>query len=240
MSFHQDHDAQIATPSALRQSGGLKWHFRALRYRRLHEPFRRAIATFLQAWNPASTHLIIVGPSAGWFLPNSFLRLFSRLTLIDLDTSAPLFFNWRHGRVLRDARTAYEWVHADFVDCLPGLLSQHPKASVLFCNVLGQLGLERQDYETHLAQLSRGLEGRSWASFHDLYSSSILAGELSGASPFTSTEIMDTRMLQRLGCSGEWTDHGTGRVLPEGALRHYFPWRITPTRFHWIEAGAFK
>lgn len=236
MSDHDD--AHRATPSSLRQSGGLMWHVRALRHRRLHDPFRHAIAAFLQGWTPDPSHLIVVGPSAGWFLPGPFLRLFSRLTLIDLDTSAPFFFQWRHGRHLKAGGVGHQWIHADFVACLPQLLSKHPEAAVLFCNVLGQLGLEREDYEGRLAQVPKWLAGRAWASFHDRYSSPIPAGEWAEASPFASTEAMDEGMLQRLGCRGEWTDHGTGGVLPAGILRHYFPWQITPHRFHWIEAGA--
>lgn len=238
MTSDNEHEGLRAAPSALRQSGGLQWHLRALRYQRLHDPFRHAVGAFLQAWNPGASHLIIVGPSAGWFLPRPFLHPFSRLTLIDLDTSAPFFFTLRHGRRLRRRGVELEWLHTDFVSSLPQLLSTHRRAAVLFCNVLGQLGLERDDYEERLLQLPKWLAGRSWASFHDRYSASMATDEMPDSSPFTSREPMDEVMLQRLGCGGEWTDHGTGGVLPDGMLRHYFPWRITPRRFHWIEAGA--
>jgi len=232
------HDQYRALPGLLRRSGGLQWHFRALRHRRLHDPFRESLGAFLQAWNPETSQLIIVGPSAGWFLPDSFLCRFSRLTLIDLDTSAPLFFALWHGRRLRRVGTLTEWIQGDFVDCLPKVLSAEGDAAILFCNVLGQLALEREDYEARLGELPQWLAGRRWASFHDRYSARIPDGTTIGANAFTSLEKMDAPMLQRLGLGGEWMDHGTDAVLPAGVLRHYFPWHIVPNRLHWIEAGV--
>ena len=227
-------------PGSLRRSGGLRWHFRALRNYRLHGPFRESIREFLDAWNPGGTQLILIGPSAGWFLPKSFLGRFMQLTLIDLDTSAPIFFKLRHGRSLRRSGTQATWIHADFIDHLPQILSTYPTSAVLFCNVLGQLGLERQDYETQLYKLPKLLAGRRWASFHDRYSARLNEGSPVDASAFTSRETMNARMLQERGFFGEWTDHGTGALLPSGVLRHYFPWRIVPDRFHWIEAGVVQ
>lgn len=232
--------ASRAMPGALRRSGGLRWHGRALRRWRLHEPFRRSIHAFLQAWQPDGSDLILLGPSAGWFLPSIFLRRFSRLILVELDTSAPLFFSLRHGRALQQSGTTLEWLQADLVTVLPRLLAAHRSAAVLFCNVLGQLGLERGDYESRLAEFSGLLEGRSWASFHDRFSAHLPIDRLANATAFSTATPMDAAMLQRLGCSGEWTDHGTGAVLPPGILRHYFPWRIVPDRFHWVEAGIVQ
>jgi hypothetical protein len=204
----------------------------------LHDPFRESVSAFLQCWNPSTSQLIIVGPSAGWFLPDSFLCRFSRLILIDLDTSAPLFFALRHGLSLRRSGTRTKWIHADFVDCLPRVLSVDGDAAILFCNILGQLALEREDYEARLDELPRWLAGKRWASFHDRYSARIPISKAFEATAFTSFEKMDAQMLQRLGLSGEWMDHGTDAVLPAGVLRHYFAWHIVPDRLHWIEAGV--
>jgi hypothetical protein len=204
----------------------------------LHDPFRESVSAFLQCWNPSTSQLIIVGPSAGWFLPDSFLCRFSRLILIDLDTSAPLFFALRHGLSLRRSGTRTKWIHADFVDCLPRVLSVDGDAAILFCNILGQLALEREDYEARLDELPRWLAGKRWASFHDRYSARIPISKAFEAPAFTSFEKMDAQMLQRLGLSGEWMDHGTDAVLPAGVLRHYFAWHIVPDRLHWIEAGV--
>lgn len=83
--------ANDPVPGVFRRTGGLQWHARVLRRWRLHQPFRNEIAEFLGAWRPAGSRLILVGSSAGWFLPSRFLAQFSRLTMIELDRSAPFF-----------------------------------------------------------------------------------------------------------------------------------------------------
>lgn len=216
----------------------MRWHARALRYWRLHQPFRREIGVFLDNWRPDSTHLLLVGPSAGWFLPSSFLQRFSRLTAIELDRSAPFFFAVRHGSVRRRLGSSIEWILDDFVEQLPRVLQRDTDAAVLFCNVLGQLGLERADYEHQLAALRHRIGARPWASFHDRYSSRLDPASLSVVDAFDSSTSLDGERLQRMGFSGEWTDHGTGDVLPPLTTRRYIPWMITPERIHWVEAGT--
>jgi len=227
-------------PGPLRRSGGLQWHFRAIRNYRLHGPFRESIREFLEAWNPGGTQLILIGPSAGWFLPKSFRCRFVRLTLIDPDTSAPAFFALRHGRSLRRSGTQTSWIHADFINHLPQVLATDPNSAILFCNVLGQLGLEREDYETQICQLPKLLAGRRWASFPNRYSTRLTEGSQVDADAFTSRQSMNARMLQERGFFGEWTDHGTDAVLPSGILRHYFPWLKSWVYLHWIEAGVVQ
>jgi hypothetical protein len=224
-------------PSALRPSGGLRWHLRAWRHRRIHDPFRHDIGKFLQSWDHGAQELLVVGPSAGWFLPQSFLLRFSRLVLIDLDTSAPFFFRLRHGRALQKGGVDIDWIQEDFVECLPRLLSMSRDPAVLFCNVLGQLALERTDAEARLAELPAMLTEHRWASFHDRFSARVTVEAPPGEQAFTSHIPMDGEMLQKLGYSGEWCDHGTGGILPVGAVKCYLPWRIEPRRLHWIEAG---
>jgi hypothetical protein len=229
-----------AKRGALRPSGGLRWHLRALWHRRTHDPFRRGIGRFLAGWDHGCNELVVIGPSAGWFIPGPFLHRVSRLVLIELDTSAPFFFHWRHGRALRLAGIAIDWVHEDFVDCLPRFLAASGSQAVLFCNVLGQLGLEREDYEARLAELPALLAGRRWASFHDRFSARVSPKIPADERAFSSVDPMDGPMLQRLGYGGEWCDHGTGAILPPGRIRHYLPWRIEPGRLQWIEAGEVR
>lgn len=222
----------------LRPSGGLRWHLRALRYRECHSSFRAQVASFLTAWEPDTTDLVLVGPSAGWFLPATFLTRFSRLLMMELDTSARFFFQLRHGRPLRQAQVSTTWLMGDFVTRLPEVLAARPNAAVLFCNVLGQLGLERADYQVELGELKRRLAGRRWASFHDRFSAvgQDLAGRVTAG--FSSTRSMDAAMLGDLGCSGEWTDHGTDEVFPDGTLRRVAVWSITKSRVHFVEMGS--
>jgi hypothetical protein len=237
MDHPADHSLSQGKPGAWRPSGGLRWHLRAWRHRRIHDPFRHDIGRFLQSWDHGSKELLVVGPSAGWFLPQSFLLRFSRLVLIDLDTSAPIFFRLRHGRALRQCRVDTDWIQEDFVECLPRLLAVSRDPAVLFCNVLGQLALERTDAEARLAELPALLTEHRWASFHDRFSARVPVEAPPGEQAFTSHIPMDGDMLQKLGYSGEWCDHGTGGILPAGSLKCYLPWRIDPRRLHWIEAG---
>ena len=237
MDHPADYSMSQGKPGALRPSGGLRWHLRAFRHRRIHDSFRRDIGKFLQSWDHDSKELLVVGPSAGWFLPKSFLLRFSRLVLIDLDTSAPFFFRLRHGRALRKGGVDIDWILEDFVECLPRVLSMYRDPAVLFCNVLGQLALERTDAEARLVELPALLTEYRWASFHDRFSARVAVEAPSGEKAFTSVLPMDGTMLQNLGYSGEWCDHGTGGILPVGAIKCYLPWRIEPRRLHWIEAG---
>jgi hypothetical protein len=237
MDHPADHSLSQGKPGAWRPSGGLRWHLRAWRHRRIHDPFRHDIGRFLQSWDHGSKELLVVGPSAGWFLPQSFLLRFSRLVLIDLDTSAPIFFRLRHGRALRQCGVDTDWIQEDFVECLPRLLAVSRDPAVLFCNVLGQLALERTDADARLAELPAMLTEHRWASFHDRFSARVPVEAPPGEQAFTSHIPMDGDMLQKLGYSGEWCDHGTGGILPAGSLKCYLPWRIDPRRLHWIEAG---
>ena len=237
MDHPADHSLSQGKPGAWRPSGGLRWHLRAWRHRRIHDPFRHDIGRFLQSWDHGSKELLVVGPSAGWFLPQSFLLRFSRLVLIDLDTSAPIFFRLRHGRALRQCGVDTDWIQEDFVECLPRLLAVSRDPAVLFCNVLGQLALERTDADARLAELPAMLTDIRWASFHDRFSARVPVEAPPGEQAFTSHIPMDGDMLQKLGYSGEWCDHGTGGILPAGSLKCYLPWRIDPRRLHWIEAG---
>lgn len=233
-------DRRAAEPGCIRKTGGLRWHARALRHWHLHDPFRREIASFLESWQPAAKDLVLVGPSGGWFLPATFLKRFSRLTLIELDSSAPIFFNLRHGLRLRRARTSTQWVLGDFVDYLPLLLRDSPDCAVLFCNVLGQLGLERSDYDKQLERLPSMLAGRPWATFHDRFSAVVSSPGIPklGIQGLVSDRPLEAELLRQPGFTGEWIDHGTGQVLPPASTRRYIPWWISPSRFHWIEVGS--
>ncbi|NDE00617.1 MAG: hypothetical protein EBZ91_02425 [Gammaproteobacteria bacterium] len=222
----------------LRPSGGLRWHMRALRYRECHRPFREQVASFLASWEPDTDDLVLVGPSAGWFLPVAFLTRFSRLLMIELDTSARFFFHCLHGRQLGRAGVSTRWLMEDFVIRLPEVLAARPKAAVLFCNVLGQLGLERADYHGELTALKERLVGRRWASFHDRFSATGQSARFREAAIFSATRSMDAAMLSDLGCSGEWIDHGTEAVFPDGTRRQIAAWSITTSRLHFVEMGS--
>jgi hypothetical protein len=219
-------------------TGGLFWHLRALVARRsLWAPFRHALEDWLASWSPPSRALLLVGPSAGWCLPDSFLVRFEHIHAVDIDPAAQPLFGLVHGRALREAGAFVSWSRVDFFADPARVLSAHPHAAILFCNVAGQRCVQIRDAAVVEAQMDalRGLlQGRSWASFHDLLSSN------TNATPAARrlTQHMDAHeFLASCGLGGEWFDHLTGKLLPQGAPRRILPWRFQRGRLHLIEAG---
>ncbi|MBV8167011.1 MAG: hypothetical protein JO021_09485 [Alphaproteobacteria bacterium] len=228
--------------SLLTPSGGLEWHLRALRRRhRDWADFRGALADWLDAWRPAQPGLLLLGPSAGWCLPDAFLARFRRLDAVDLDPLAPLLFRALHGRALAAAGATLAFARRDALDDLDALLARHPDHAVLFANVLGQRRLHRSDVahtEAELAALSGRLHGRAWASFHDRLSGRT-ADLAAPPQAFGCAGVLPPDDLaERVGAAGEWLDHLTTHVLPGDAARRILPWPLRPGRIHWVEAGA--
>ena len=220
------------------RTGGLFWHMRALVARRsLWAPFRVGVEDWLASWTPPSDELLLVGPSAGWCLPDAFLTRFARLQAFDIDPAAQPLFRWVHGGALRRAGAALSWTQADFFADVAGILAAHPAAAVLFCNVAGQRCIQTPDsqaVEAEMMRLQQLLTGRSWASFHDL-----LSGRASVVLPSRPLAgRMDARdLIASYGLGGEWYDHSTGSLLPQGVQRRILPWRFQRDRLHLIEAG---
>lgn len=215
------------------RSGGLNWHLRAFwRQRALWQPFRKALADFLDQWHPDATRLILVGPSAGWCLPDPWLNRFQAVTAIDPDPWAAPIFRRLHPKVRLES-----WIRGDFFAEGPDLLKAQPKAAVLFCNVLGQLrfsGLDGRDVQARIAQIGALLAGHPWASFHEIMSCASAANP----PPLLLLHAQEHRaLLQQLGLSGEWLDHEAGSTLPVANPRVIVPWRFAPDRLHLVEMG---
>ena len=85
-----------------------------------------------------------------------------------------------------------------------------------------------------MVRLQLLLQGRCWASFHDL-----LSGHASLILPQRRLAgRMEARdLIASYGIGGEWYDHSTGQLLPLSAPRRILPWRFERGRVHLIEAG---
>lgn len=215
-------------------TGGPVWHWRALQRRNvLWQPFRNHIADWLSTWPVSETEIILVGASAGWCLPSSFLARFEKIICIDPDIFAPALFRYVH----RKTGACIEWVHADFFVSAESILNMHSKAAVLLCNVAGQRRYVVSDIaavEAEMSLMKKRLGKRRWASFHDLLSG---RGEISPAPIAYSGRRTHQSIIQDFGLSGEWLDHLTGDLLPHEGARKVFPWRFDRQRLHLVEAG---
>lgn len=217
------------------QSGGLAYHVSALRHRAgLWAPFRERVREWLgQVWRPAARELVIFGSSAGWTLHDDFLAKFDKITIVEPDPVARTLFRHRFRglaeietfgtpRILPWFSAAGEW---------RSFLEKNPRAAVLFSNLIGQIprvGLQRRPDELSRAEFLAGLEGREWASYHDVFSTT--AAPVHGArASFASGNPEDIARA----CFADGTeviDHDT-RWLP---CTHHALWRLRPLQTHVI------
>lgn len=216
-------------------TGGLRWHMRAFARRAgLWAPFRFALAQWLDTWRPNADRLLLVGPSAGWCLPTSFLARFSQISAVDIDPAARMLFGLNHAAL----RGRLVWRMEDFFADRARILEEHADCAVLLCNLAGQRRFHHADWracEAEMRSLRHALEGRDWASFHDLMSGPCAFAPLWPRSLEARPE--GERLLRDYGLDGEWLDHLTADLLPPANGRMILPWRFKRDRLHLVEAG---
>lgn len=199
----------------IRPSGGLYYHARAWLNGGRWRPFKNELAEWLESWPCPRNELILIGPSAGYTLPTPWLGRFGRITAFDLDPLAGPLFRRRHRTAADFHRVDLFWSEGRLsLRPLSELLERTPGATILFCNVLGQVLLEGRASEEEWAAFLRGLReklrGRAWASYHDVRSS-------------------DGHMAIDHLTAGDWVNG-----LP---VRHML-WRLNSKTQHEIEAVA--
>ncbi len=236
-------------------TGGLRWHLRALRRRRLWSPTTSLIAEWLESVKPASKHLLLIGGSAGWMMSSKWLQNFERIDLVDLDPLAMVLFRWNHGRALRAVKAKLYTHKSDGIAGLEALLQSHPQAFVFFDNVLGQHRFRVSDQdqaETDLQDFAKRLQGREWGSVHDLFSGPVEPALVPSrpqrrfASEITTMgltsgglhgDALHRRLLTQVGASRVWMDHFTSPVFPIGTSNALISWRFSKEYAHWLQAG---
>lgn len=173
----------MAFKHLLGPTGGLFYHLVASRNAKaLWRPFRAQVRSWLTEWHAqwpqATQELVIFGPSAGWTLPLNDLAAFPRITFVEPDPVARLLLKKRMAaskfEILKDPGLL-PWFSPE-----PGtferFVKSRPHAAFLFSNVLGQVALlmpaEVSAVKMQPAQdeFFNALAGRTWASYHDLYS----------------------------------------------------------------------
>jgi hypothetical protein len=243
-------------------TGGLNWHVHAMRSLNRWLPTREKIAQFLAGIEPTQTHLLLIGPSAGWMLPTPWLTRFKQVDVVDIDPLVPLLFRLRHGKVLREHGTQLRFHRQDAIAGLPQLLREHTQACVWFDNVLGQVSVRLGDEdiaERQLRHLKLLLQGRSWGSLHDMYSGptdpdmaspdvkTLAFRRLDDADDETAQVQVDGKpqrlnmaaqgLLSQLNAQGVWHDHATAGVFEPHTSTTLIPWAFKPHYWHWLQAG---
>ena len=210
-------------------SGGLTYQLRALRYRRtLWAGFHATVAGWLRDWQPACRWLVIIGPNAGHALPPGFLERFEQVVALEPDPIA------RHLLARRpDARR----LRFDKLDCLSTpdglalLAARFPDAAFLFSNVLGQVAAPGGSWT---ALLSRHLQARHWASYHDVLSTTRAPDR--HAPVHSAGHLSLEALLANFWTRGEVTvtDHETLHLGGRGPFS-YALWPITPAGWQVVE-----
>jgi hypothetical protein len=243
------------------QTGGLRYHLRAMRYAGgLWRPYLAAVRAWLDAWRAPERALVLIGPSAGYSLHAGFLTRFQSVTAVDPDGVAAWLFRRRLGAALARAGTSLRWVREDYLSPGPAgfdiarlanwLDAEHPGAAVLFANVLGQLYLlaSERDADSFVRwkrALPEALGARSYASYHDRLSGALrprIPADWTPPAVPTDDALAEVLYADALrehaeagGAEAELEQHGTADLFP-GMPRSYFAWEIAPGRHHLIEA----
>jgi hypothetical protein len=236
-------------------TGGLRWHLRAFWQRRRWHPTSALIADWLETTRPASSHLLLIGGSAGWMMSSAWLQRFRKIDLIDIDPHASWLFRLNHGRALRASGSQLQFVQVDGLKALDRLLTDSPEATIFFDNVLGQHLYRVRDMaraESELQQIAARLKGRDWGSVHDLYSGPVDSSRavaqpvlryhgLNDAQGLAVNGLRDTPMhrllLSQVGGHDEWMDHLTSGIFPTGTASQLIAWPFLPEYAHWLQAG---
>ncbi len=230
-------------------TGGLNWHVHAYSARRQWLATMSEIERFLQHVEPNAKELVLIGASAGWMMPPSWLARFERIDAYDIDPLAAPLFSWRHGQALRAQGIALQVHRQDALASLPELLQRHPHACLWFDNLLGQHRYRVRDEvqaEQEIMALKQQLQGRSWGSVHDLYSGP--TQDMAWAhriTPLTRAGVdagqlnsqQAQALLQDVGAKDVWSDHLTSQVFASGTPTTLIPWPFKDHHCHWLQAG---
>ncbi len=229
-------------------SGGLLYHLKALRHRDgLWAPYRTCLAGWIGERLANSPEVVLVGPSAGHCMP---LEVFARVPEVLALEPDPVA-RWLLGRRLRSASLRFETRDLLVTPLLSGapgldeLLAERPSASVVFCNVLGQVGFGLTDREQARFQrefrrrIVARLAGRLWLSFHDRWSFDAHAPASSPVEMGFPRQPSDDELGRAwFGAEGPAVtvfDHATASLFPAELPHHYFAWQVTPRARHIIE-----
>jgi hypothetical protein len=200
-----------------------------------------------------SKELLLIGASAGWMMPSAWLQRFEKVTTFDIDIFAAPLFRRRHGPALQASGTQLRCHTSDALTHLQTVLRAHRRAAVLFDNVLGQVRFHHptvDEASQRIETITKALRGRSWGSIHDAYSGKVVPSPRPLPSRLktlqTPHHASDSARMARpdfaefgkqLQPQGEWLDHLTANVFPEGTPISHIAWPYSTHYCHWLQAG---
>jgi hypothetical protein len=203
----------------------------------------------------SSKELLLIGASAGWMMPSAWLQRFEKVTTFDIDIFAAPLFRRRHGPALQASGTQLRCHTSDALTHLQTVLRAHRRAAVLFDNVLGQVRFHHptvDEASQRIETITKALRGRSWGSIHDAYSGKVVPSPRPRPLPSrlktlqTPHHVSDSARMasqdfyefgKQLQPQGEWLDHLTANVFPEGTSIHHIAWPYSTHYCHWLQAG---
>jgi hypothetical protein len=201
----------------------------------------------------SSKELLLIGASAGWMMPSAWLQRFEKVTTFDIDIFAAPLFRRRHGPALQASGTQLRCHTSDALTHLQTVLRAHRRAAVLFDNVLGQVRFHHptvDEASQRIETITKALRGRSWGSIHDAYSGKVVPSprphptrlktlqtphHASDSARMASPDFAE--FGKQLQPQGEWLDHLTANVFPEGTPISHIAWPYSTHYCHWLQAG---
>ena len=229
----------------LNPAGGLTYHLRSLRQHRLWEHHRKVTCEWLSGWRPQAEQLVLIGPSAGYSLPDSFLRSFTRVIALDPDPLALGLLRLRFPALNMLCRNENYLVTSSrrlWTDGLQVLKAKYQGSAFLFCNIVGQLPLLTNDYSSAWVSWAENFKRFSvdteWASYHDLWSAKTqgLAGQWAPPK-MPGTERIKKSVAIFLNTTEPQVihDHETSELFSVNHDRLLWTWQRTKTEVHCIE-----
>ena len=177
------------------ETGGLSWHASAWMAKNRWETTQRSINAFLMGQAMTQSELILIGGSAGWMMPTSWLAKFKKIRIIDIDPLASIFFNMNHGKGLKNSRTSWIFERRDGLRELTLLIKESPDSFIWFDNVLGQQCFKLKDedlVQRQLKHIKMVLKNHHWGSIHDWLSGPIDLGAPASTHPSVFKDTSNT------------------------------------------------
>ena len=228
----------------LHPTGGLSYHLKSYLHRdHLWSSFRENLERLQIEWIknlPPSQKktLILCGASGGHTQSQKILNQFSHLIHVDKDPLAKFFFKQRINH------PSVEFITGDLFETtlINDLLHRFPadQSSVMWCNVLGQVGVIYSENETQkiFENVNTLMSDRSWMTYHDLYSVETSSPEVHRSLPTQSRSF--AAFQQGLKQSGsqriELIDHLTSDQF-KMQKSEVLLWPLTSKKLHFIECG---